>query len=147
MSQPHALLDTSALVRALIAGLPSHAKARRYLDRARVGDATIAVSTHALAELFATITALPTRPQHTPEDAASLIDSACQFVQVVELGTADYRQSIERMAHLDLSSGAVYDALHVAAAEKVEAAELVTFNGKDFQRMPPQGPTELVVLA
>jgi predicted nucleic acid-binding protein len=51
------------------------------------------------------------------------------------------------MAQLGLSSGAVYDALHFAAAEKVEAIELVTFNGTDFRRMPPQEPTQLVVLA
>lgn len=146
MNRPDALLDTSVLVRALVAGLPSHAKARRYLDRARTEGATVAVSTHALAELFATITALPTRPQHTPEDAEALIDGACSVLQVVELGTAEYRQSIGRMARLDLPSGAVYDALHVAAAEKVEAAELVTFNGKDFRRVPPQRPVELVVL-
>jgi len=40
MNGPDALLDTSVLVRALVAGLPVHAKARSYLDRARQGDAT-----------------------------------------------------------------------------------------------------------
>jgi hypothetical protein len=76
----------------------------------------------------------------------ALIDSASRFLQVVELKLAEYRQAIGRMAELGLSSGAVYDALHVAA-EKVEAAELVTFNGVDFRRMPPREPTQLVVLA
>jgi predicted nucleic acid-binding protein len=46
----------------------------------------------------------------------------------------------------DLSSGAIYDALHVVATEKTDAVELVTFNGKDFRRMPPKGATELTVL-
>ena len=50
------------------------------------------------------------------------------------------------MTDLGLESGAVYDALHVACAEKASAEELRTFNGRDFRPMPPEGPTELVVL-
>ena len=43
-------------------------------------------------------------------------------------------------------SGAVYDALHVRAAEEAGADELHTFNGRDFRRMPPEPPCRLVVL-
>ena len=50
------------------------------------------------------------------------------------------------MVEHDLSSGAICDALHVVAAEKTEAAELVTFNENDFRRMPPKKTTELTVL-
>lgn len=32
------------------------------------------------------------------------------------------------------------------AAEKVDAAELVTYNGQDFRRMPPEEPTRLTIL-
>lgn len=62
MTPPDSFLDTSVVVRAVIENLPDHKEARSYLDRARQGSADIALSTHALAELFATITALPTRP-------------------------------------------------------------------------------------
>lgn len=50
------------------------------------------------------------------------------------------------MTRLELTSGAVYDALHVVAAEKVDADQLLTFNGRDFRRMPPEDPTDLVIL-
>jgi hypothetical protein len=50
------------------------------------------------------------------------------------------------MADLGLTSGAVYDMLHVICDEKAEADELRTFNGQDVRRMPPSGSTELVVL-
>jgi hypothetical protein len=36
--------------------------------------------------------------------------------------------------------------LHVLCAEKASADELRTLNGRDFRRMPPETPTDLVVL-
>lgn len=42
--------------------------------------------------------------------------------------------------------GAIYDTLHVHCAELVSAHELRTLDGRDFRRMPPANPTQLVVL-
>ena len=50
------------------------------------------------------------------------------------------------MATLGLLSGAVYDALHVRAAERAKAVELVILNGRDFRRMRPEPPCRLIVL-
>lgn len=147
MTSPDSFLDTSVLVCALIEKLPDHREARSYLDQARRGTAEVALSTHAQAELFATITALPTRPQHSPAEAKALVDGIADLLTVTELDSEDYAAALHRMVEHDLSSGAVYDALHVVAAEKTEAAELVTFNGSDFRRMPPKEPTELTVLS
>lgn len=147
MTPPDSFLDTSVVVRAVIKNLPDHQEARSYLDRARRGTAEIALSTHALAELFATVTALPTRPQHTPTEAKSLVDGVAELLTVNELLYEDYTTALKRMVEHGLSSGAIYDALHVVAAEKTEAKELVTFNGSDFRRIPPKGTTELTVLS
>lgn len=146
MTSPDAFLDTSVVVRAVIENLPDHQEARSYLDRARRGTADIALSAHALAELFATITPLPTRPQHSPQEAKALVDGVADLLTVTELGHEDYATALNCMAEHGLSSGAIYDALHVVAAEKTEAKELVTFNGSDFRRMLPKGSTELTVL-
>jgi predicted nucleic acid-binding protein len=146
MTAPDSFLDTSVLVRAVVQNLPSHQKARPYLEAARDDHAIVAITTHALAELYATITSLPTRPQHTPEEAAALTDRVAALLHVVDLQAGDYQAAIRRMVEHDLSSGAIYDALHVVGAEKVEAEELVTFNGRDFRRMPPEAPTQLLVL-
>jgi predicted nucleic acid-binding protein len=146
MTAPDAFLDTSVLVRAVIEDLPAHQKARSYLEAARDDRAAVAITTHAIAELFATITALPTRPQHTPAEAAALTNHISDLLHVVDLQAGDYQDAVRRMVEHDLSSRAIYDGLHLVAAEKVEADELVTFNGRDFRRMPPTAPTGLVVL-
>lgn len=141
------LFDTSVLVAGLSAAHAGHEVARSRLAAAARGEVDMAVSTHALAELYATLTALPTRPRVTPGQARHLIEeNVLQRAAVVALDAADYAQVLDRMADLGLTSGAVYDALHVRAAEKVEADELLTFNGRDFRRMPPSDPTRLIVL-
>lgn len=141
------LFDTSVLVAAFSTAHTSHDLARARLAAVLQDEVEMVVSTHAVAELYATLTALPTRPPVTPGQARHLIDeNVFQAGEVIALTPADYNAVLQRMADLGLGSGAVYDALHVRAAEKVEADELLTFNGRDFRRMPPEGPTRLVVL-
>jgi predicted nucleic acid-binding protein len=139
-------LDTSVLVRALVEALPAHETARSYLDRSRSGEIDCAVSTHALAELYATLTALPSRPRHSPADAQKLVAGVRGIVEAISLSADDYASAIDRATSHQLTSGAMYDVLHVIAAEKRQAAELVTFDGSDFRRIPLHQPTELVVL-
>jgi predicted nucleic acid-binding protein len=146
MTPPDSFLDTFVAVRAVTENLPDHQKARSYLDRARRGVADVALSTHALAELFATDAALTTRPQHSPREAKALTNRVADLLIVTELPYEDYSTALDRMVEHDLASGAIYDTLHVVAAEKTDAAELVTFNGSDFRRMPPKGSTKLTVL-
>ncbi len=147
MSGPRTLLDTSVLVAALEAGHPHHAVARPYLEEGHREERTLFVSAHALAETFAVLTVLPVAPRITTTEAQRLLrESVLRVAEVVTLDAADYDAALERMVAFDLFSGAVYDALHVRAAEKAGAAELVTFNGRDFRRMPPEPPCRLVVL-
>ena len=65
---------------------------------------------------------------------------------MVALPGDEYAQVVHRTAGLGLVSGAVYDLIHVRSAEVGQADELVTFNGRDFRRMKPQGACQLVVL-
>lgn len=88
MNAPDIFLDTSVVVRGLVEGMLHHRQARSYLDKARRGAAQVAISTHTLAELFATLTALPTRPRHSPADAHALIDGATHALRAVSLDTA-----------------------------------------------------------
>ena len=142
------LLDTSVLVPALVPALPQHEKAAPHLESALREETGLILSAHALAECYASLTALPISPQVTPGQARRLIEEnvARAAEEIVELGPTDYLSALRRMTDLGLESGAVYDALHVACAEKASAEELRTFNRWDFRRMPPEGPTELVVL-
>ena len=139
------LADTSVLIPALVEAHPHHARTAPTLDRAASGEIELVVAAHALAETYATLTAL--RPRLTPTAVLHLIhEGALQFAEVVPLDADDYRAVLDRMAALDLVSGAVYDGLHVRAAEKAGADELHTVNGRDFRRMPPEAPCRLVVV-
>lgn len=142
------LLDTSVLVPALVPALPQHEPAAPYLQRGSAGNGNIVVCSHALAELYASLTALPLSPEVTPGQARRLIQENVvrQAHEIVPLGEEDYLEAIQRVTDFALTSGAVYDALHVIAAEKIEADDLITFNAEDFRRMPPEGRTTLVVL-
>ena len=142
------LADSSVLVAALLRSHPHHGRAAPVLDGAAGGTDTLLVAAHALAEAFSSLTALHTlHPQLTPPVVLRLLDEGVlAFAEVVALDAADYRAVLQRMADLGLVSGAVYDGLHVRAAEKAGAEELVTFNGRDFRRMPPVPPCRLVVL-
>jgi len=142
-----AFFDSSLLVSALVEAHPRHERAFPYLDRVHTGDAEMAVSAHALAELYSTLTVLPVSPQIPPRHAWTIVQEEVRAVAtIVPLDVADYEAVLARMADLGLASGAVYDGLHVRAAEKVGADELVTCNGHDFRRMPPEDPTRLVVV-
>lgn len=142
------LLDTSVLVPALTSALPQHEKAAPHLQAAHRGDITLIVSSHALAECYSALTAVPVSPSVTAGQARRLIEENVASVaeEIVGLGGTGYLDVLQRMADLGLGSGAVYDAVHVRCAEKASADELRTFNGRDFRRMPPEGETELVVL-
>lgn len=142
------LLDTSVLVPALMERAPTHEEAASHLGEVRRGEHQLFIAAHALAECYATITTFPTRPAPTPGQARRLIEREVvgRAEEVISLRAESYRAAIERMTELGLVSGAIYDCLHVLAAERAEVDELRTFNGRDFRRMPPRGDTKLVVL-
>lgn len=141
------LLDTSVLIPALVPALPQHERATPHLESALRGETSLIISGHALAECYSTLTAIPVSPAITPGQARRLVETNVATAgEIVSLDGTDYLAVLQRMADLGLESGAVYDALHVLAAEKASADELRTLNGKDFRRMPPEGATELVVL-
>ncbi len=51
--------------------------------------------------------------------------------------------TIDRLAELGMSGGAVYDALIARAAEKSGAERLLTLNASDFERVWPEGKSLL----
>ena len=141
------LFDTSVLVPALSETHPHHVEARARLEQTRAGEVRLVVSAHALAETYSTLTVFPVVPAVSPAEAVRLIgEDVLALADVVPLDADDYAAVLGRVAALGLVSGAVYDGLHVRAAGKAGADELVTFNGRDFLRVPPAPPCRLVVL-
>ena len=137
------MLDTSVLVAAFVRRHPRHDVAIGALRRA--DDLTIAA--HMLAETYAVLTRLPTRPRISGGVARKLIrENLTARGRVVALSARDYDAALGRMADLGLTGGAVYDALIVAAAQKAKVDRFVTFNGADFRRVWPEAGDRLAVL-
>ena len=139
------LFDTSVLVAALVDQLGNHEAAFRGLQRYTSGEHFGCCSTHAIAECYATLTALPVATRISPDEARLLIeDSILGRLTVVPLALADYRAVLRQVATLGLASGAVYDALHAHCARKEHVDQILTYNLSDFARF---GLNDIMVAA
>lgn len=138
-----AFFDTSALVTAIVDQLPNHAAALacyRRLAHPRRGGTKAVCSTHALAECYATLTALPLPRRIQPAEAIRLIEeNFLVHLAVVPLSAADYKAVLSRVTTLGVRSGAIYDALHVRCAERAGCDRIITYNVTDFERLAPPG--------
>ena len=129
------LFDTSVLVAALVDQLGNHEAAFRAFHRFTSGDHSGCCSTHALAECYATLTALPVPRRISPEEARILIeDAVLARLAVLAVTADDYRDVLREVARLGLRSGAVYDALHARCARKDRVDQILTYNLSDFAR-------------
>ena len=129
------LFDTSVVVAALVDQLGTHQAAFREFRRHSSGENAGFCSTHALAEIYATLTALPLQRRISPDDARRLLEeTVLARLAVVPLGSADYRAVLRQVADQGLGSGAIYDALHAHCARKEGVDQILTYNVADFER-------------
>lgn len=133
--------DTSVILAGSIAGHVHEERAAAWFAAAREGLFSAAATTHALAETWATATALPVEPRIASGLVQRMIDRFRSRVEILELSWDDYRRAMLRCGDTGLRAGAVYDALHLVAAERWNAQVLLTFNTRDFVRLvAPEGP-------
>ena len=134
------LFDTSVLVPAVADQLANHDVALDALLRYTGGSHTGYCSMHALAECYATLTALPLRRRIQPSEARQLIEeSLLQQLTPVQLVKDDYLDAVRRVSQGGYASGVVYDALHVCCAERIPVDRILTWNLADFERLRPSG--------
>ena len=130
--------DTSVLISAVVNQLPRHQPALDCFLHYSSGKHSAACSTHALAEAYATLTALPLPRRISPEDARKLIETNfLNRLEIVEISRDSYAQAIRRTANLGLSSGIIYDALHLVCAEISGCQRLYTYNLAHFNQLNP----------
>ena len=133
--------DTSTLIAALLQQHPHHAVAFPRLQSVKDGAAQGYLTTHGLAELFATLTALPLKPRLHPADVLRLIQqSVLTYFTLIPLGAAEYHEAMQLTVRQHLSSGAIYDALHVAGARSAGCTTLYTLNLRHFRSLAPGDP-------
>ncbi|MEX1115668.1 MAG: PIN domain-containing protein [Akkermansiaceae bacterium] len=137
----NACFDTSTLVAALLQQHPHHAVAFPRLKAVHDGTMHGHLTTHGLAELFATLTALPLKPRLLPTDVQLLIQrSVLSHFTLIPLGPQEYQDAMVLTVSKNLSSGAIYDALHLVGARVAGCQKLFTLNLRHFQALAPGDP-------
>lgn len=136
-----ACFDTSVLVAALLQQHPHHAIAFPQLQAVHEGSSHGHITTHGLAELYATLTALPLKPRLHPADVQRLIQqSILSHFTLIPLSPQDYQDAINLTVTKSLSSGAIYDALHLIGARTANCTYLYTLNLRHFRALAPGDP-------
>jgi predicted nucleic acid-binding protein len=128
--------DTSVLVAAFWSGHRDHSASIELLGAA--GKKQSACSVHTLAEVYATMTALPVRPVLPPEQVMLFVQEARDRLTLVSLDESEYFETIQQAATAGFTSGRIYDALLLRCAAKVKAQTIYTWNLKHFQAIAPE---------
>jgi predicted nucleic acid-binding protein len=104
---------------------------------AKMSRETGACAVHSLAEIYATMTALPVRPLLAPEQVFLFVEQIPERLTTIALQHAEYLSTIRDLADRRLASGRVYDALVLACARKCRAETIYTWNLKHFRQLAP----------
>lgn len=96
-----------------------------------------AISTHTIAEVYNTLTAMPPVLRLTPRDAVQAIETFLKRLTPVTLSPEEYMDAIGHTANLGHSGGMVYDALHLACARKIAAEQIYTWDVRHFRMLAP----------
>ena len=134
-----AFLDASVLVPVVTDQLASHPSAfARFTSLVKPKEAVVCTSAHALAECYATLTALPLRRRISGPEALQLIEvNFSRRLKVISLTQSDYHKALRLVASLGRISGQIYDALHLIAARKEGCELLYTYNHRHFTGLDP----------
>jgi len=133
--------DTSALVAALLVQHPQHPAAFARLQAAQQRQFEAIVTTHGLAESFATLTALPLRPRLRPGEVERMLqNSVLAHFKVRALSAQDYSSALDLVVAKGFGSGAIYDALHLIGARTAGCDQLLTLNLRHFEALAPGDP-------
>jgi predicted nucleic acid-binding protein len=120
-------LDSTVLVAAVVEDEPCHDACLHLLRRRN-----IATWTHALAEVFSTLTGGRLGTRASPAVANQLISTMVPRLRLIELSASDVMLAIQQAEAAGVRGGALYDFLHVMAARKVDAIELYSINARHF---------------
>ncbi len=130
-----ALFDTSILVAAFLSNHPKHQACTPWLRQVQNRQIQGYIANHTLAEIYAVLTRLPVKPIISPPIAQQLIQENLKEFESINLATEDYERVIDQMVNLNLTGGAIYDALIAQAAINTKVDLLLTLNPSHFTRL------------
>jgi predicted nucleic acid-binding protein len=137
--------DTSFLVAAVLDRHPHHARTRPWTRGATQGQLEAQVTWHAAAETWSVLTRLPGGLRLAPASASLVLERLLGAFHPVEISAATYRAAMLRCTERGLRSGALFDALHLSAAESSNVSGFVTFNEDDFLRLRSATSPQILV--
>jgi predicted nucleic acid-binding protein len=127
--------DTSVLIGAFWRGHPQHEPSLKLLSAANKRKSACAM--HTMAEVYATMTALPVKDVIPTDQALLFVQEVRDRLTIVTLTEEEYYTTIKQAAALQLTSGRIYDALLLRCAAKVKAEAIYTWNLKHFHAISP----------
>lgn len=128
-------LDTSVLIATAQVNHERHTSSRELWNQCTRHSA--AVSTHTLAEVYNTLTAMPPVLRISPGNAVLALETFLKRLTPVTLSAEEYMETLRGTANRGHSGGMIYDALHVACARKVGAEYIYTWNVRHFRAVAP----------
>jgi predicted nucleic acid-binding protein len=139
------LADTSVLVAALSSVHVHHARARVWLQAAEEKKLELGLTLHAIAETYSVLTRIPYPAKFSAVKAKKALEDIAAISTMIDADGALYFATVDRCVSLGLVSGAIFDGLHVLAAERWGADAVLTFNEADFVRLSlPTSPKVIV---
>jgi len=129
-----AFLDTSVLVATFYADHENHPASINSFLRFEKQD--VCCSAHSLAEVYATLTAMPGQRRVTGHEALLFLCDIRDRMTIVALSEQEYFQMVEESGEAGLAGGAIYDAILGRCALKANAQVIYTWNTRDFLRLP-----------
>jgi len=139
------LFDTSVIIAALVESHPMHQRAFPWLKQSKKNEFELIIACHTIAELYAVLSVLPTKPRISPAVAWRLVHENIETIgKIVSLTAAEYSSVIKKISERGLVGGITYDALIAKVAEKSKVEQLLTLNSDHFKRVWPEGEKIIV---
>lgn len=133
------LIDTNVMVAAALTQHPHHAVSAAAVGCLRGGGSEAVICAHALAEAYSALTATPFSPRVLPAEAEQILQrQRASGLTVLPISADDYMRAAQVCARGGWPGGAVYDALHLCAAEAAGCDRIWTFNLRHFLRLAPE---------
>lgn len=128
--------DTSVLVASFWRGHRDHEASLRRVAAANKKKSSCAL--HTLAEVYATMTALPVKDVIPPDQALLFVEEVRDGFTIIALTEGEYHETIQQAAERGFTSGRIYDALLLRCAAKIKSEVIYTWNAKHFKAIDPK---------
>jgi predicted nucleic acid-binding protein len=128
--------DTTVLVASFWRGHRDHESSLKLVAAANKKKSSCAL--HTLAEVYASMTALPVKNVIPPDQALLFVQEVRDRFNIVTLDEGEYYTTIQQAAERGFTSGRIYDALLLRCAVKVRAEVVYTWNLKHFKAIDPK---------